>query len=95
MLDVTAFLVSVFLILLSVLLLRTVINDYIRVHTRRAVRREAQRVQARGIWLPVEQVESLQVRLRHNEQPDRQQGRQPDNSGVQGDHHAVTAAARR
>ena len=95
MLDVTAFLVSAFLILLSVLLLRSVVDDYIRVHTRRAIRGEAQRVQARGIWLPVEQVESLQVRLRHNEQQDRQQGRQPDNSGVHGDHHAVTAAARR
>ena len=90
MLDATAFLISVFLILLSVLLLRSVVDDYIRVYTRRAVRREAQRVQARGIWIPVEHVDSLQVRLRHNEQ-----GRQPDNPEGQGDHHAVTAAARR
>ena len=95
MLDVTAFLVSAFLILLSVLLLRSVVDDYIRVHTRRAVRREAQRVQARGIWLPVEQVESLQVRLRHNEQHDRQQGREANNPEGQRDHHAVAAAARR
>ena len=91
MLDVTAFSISAFLILLSVLLLRSVVDDYIRVQTRRAARREALRVHDRGVWLPSEQIEFLQIRLRqHGEQR-----RQPVNPEGQEDHHAVAAAARR
>ena len=91
MLDSVAFLVSFFLIFLSVLLLRFIVEDYVQVYIRRAARREAQRALERGIWLPSEQIESLQVRLRQHGRQPRQQG----DSEEQGDHHAVTAAARR
>ena len=91
MLDSVAFLVSFFLIFLSVLLLRFIVEDYVQAYIRRAVRREAQRAQERGIWLPSEQIESLQIRLREHGQQQRQQN---DSEGRR-DRHAVTAAARR
>ena len=90
MLDFTAFLLSAFLIFLGVLLLRTVVEDYVRTHSLRAARREALHAQDRGIWLPSEQIEFLQIRLRqHGEQR-----RQADNPEGQRDHRAVSAAAR-
>ena len=91
MLDPTAFLISALLIVLSVILLRNVLEEYFDAYIRRAVRREAQRVRARAIWVPIEQVESLQIGLRQHGRPRRQQ----EDSGESWDQHAVAAAARR
>ena len=91
MLDSAAFLITVFCVVLSVLLLRVVLEDYIQACTQRAARRETQRARERGIWVPLEQVESLQIGFRQHGRARRQQ----EDSGESWDQHAVAAAARR